>query len=500
MAFQVDYSPLNRAAENRSQMLTGLGGQIGGAIEQGKAANVAQAKESRGQELFRDAIEGDDNAGPSTVSVGLGEAGFNDFGASASKALGKGAGNPEALKTLAVEYPELYTRAVSILSGEKGQRLAGLAIGGDEAAQDELAYTSPEISAAVMERVGAKSEQQQKGLIADFGNAYSMSKAGDHEGVTNLFDQRIAAVEARGGDASDTKRAKAIYEKNPENGAKFLESSLLRMINPKGFADKLGGGMDADGNLKVGAQEILEDGSIIQSTDRGPVVYDPKGKKVTGQAAADTVLAARAEKVNNLRKAAGEKKTAALKAELELKGDVEANVINKKEAAKLSVKAYEAMSGVNEKIGLYGEAIQAIDDGAETGAIISKYPSIKESAVELDNVQARLGLNVIQNTTFGSLSEQELKFALSTAVPQGLEGPALKEWLVQRRDAQTKLADYLESAAIYLGQDGHTLADWMVKKKEERASAAPVVASQADYDNIPSGAEYTEDGQLYRKP
>lgn len=225
--------------------------------------------------------------------------------------------------------------------------------------------------------------------------------------------------------------------------------------------------------VKIGAQEILEDGTIIQSTPKGPVVWSPEGKRVKGRAAADAVQVARAAKVTNLRKAAGGKRLAALEAERELKPQVEAGVISAKEAAKISVKAFDRLEKIRSNINNLSEGIALLEEGAETGPVISKLPSIRAASVKLDNLQGRLGLDVLHSTTFGALSAAELRFALSTALPKGLEGPKLKEWLINKRDSQEILADYLESAAIFLGVPGNTVRGWILKKKSESTDKDP---------------------------
>ncbi|MEH6451279.1 MAG: hypothetical protein V7765_21640, partial [Oleispira sp.] len=220
----------------------------------------------------------------------------------------------------------------------------------------------------------------------------------------------------------------------------------------------------------VGAQEILEDGTVIQSTPAGTKVYSPTGELVTGQAAADTVKLARAEKVANLRKTAGEKKLATLEAQNELEGEVAAGVISQKEAANASIAAFDKIEAINEKIGLYDEGIALIDSGAGSGRIEKMLPSFKAASIKLDNLANRLGLDVVGNTTFGALSAGELAMAMSTALPTGLDGPELREWLVEKKEVQEKLSDYLESAAIYLGTPGNTKVGWIKKKKLDRSN------------------------------
>ena len=258
------------------------------------------------------------------------------------------------------------------------------------------------------------------------------------------------------------------YSLDPEGTKGMLEQELawLAPDRYKQYKESFD-----DTTMKVGAQEILEDGTIIQSTEKGPVVYNPLGEKVTGKAAAEAVKQARAEKVSNQRKAAGGKKRAALEEELNLKAKVEANVIGAKEAAKISVAAFDRLEKINSNISNIDEAIGLIDQGAETGVVRSKLPSVRTAAIKLDNLQGRLGLDIIQNTTFGALSEAELKFALDTALPQKLSGPELRSWLVEKKESQEKLSDYLEAAAIYLGTPGNTVKGWMEKQREKRVSA-----------------------------
>jgi hypothetical protein len=354
----------------------------------------------------------------------------------------------------------------SDIAREELKGLASRAMAGDEAAQDELAYTSPEINAAIMQRIGAKSEQQQKATIYDLAEVTSLHRSGQQEEALNYFDRRIEAIEARGGDPRHTKAMRDMYAADPEKGGQYIGMALQSMISPKEFAKMAGPSIDED--VKVGAQEILEDGTIIQSTARGPVVYSPTGEKLKGTAAADAIKIARAEKVSNLRKAAGGKKAATLEEELRLKGQVEADVISAKDAAKISTKAFERLENINTNIRNLDEGIQLLEDGAETGVVEKMLPSVRKNSIKLDNLQGRLGLDVLHSTTFGALSAAELKFALSTALPTGLQPEALKDWMIQKRDAQDKLADYIEASAIFLGTPGNTVKDWMVLQREKR--------------------------------
>jgi hypothetical protein len=150
-----------------------------------------------------------------------------------------------------------------------------------------------------------------------------------------------------------------------------------------------------------------------------------------------------------------------------------------------SSNAIEKLSVTKQSIANIDEAIAAIDDGAQTGVIYSMLPSVKSASIALDNVRGKMGLDVIGGTTFGALSESELKFALDTALPQKLEPPELKTWLTRKKQAQQKLATQLEDAAIYLGKPGNTPAGYMEKLRNSAGSGQQTAAPKARYKYNP---------------
>lgn len=191
------------------------------------------------------------------------------------------------------------------------------------------------------------------------------------------------------------------------------------------------------------AQQTFKAGDVTLGIDQvggGADVITETGTEPTTQADAQAVLT----------------EQAAVKSATEAAAD---------QAIALSGEAFGQLETVRSAIPNLEEAIQLVDEGANTGVIMSKLPSVQEASIKLDNLQGRLGLDVIGNTTFGALSESELKFALDTALPKNLSGEALKDWLQKKKDSQTKLAGYLEDAAIFLGKPGNTIADFLEMKK-----------------------------------
>lgn len=165
-------------------------------------------------------------------------------------------------------------------------------------------------------------------------------------------------------------------------------------------------------------------------------------------------------------------------------------------AVRASEAAFDQLGPIRSSIGNYDELISMIDAGeVNTGPILSRLPSFRENAIKLDNLQARMGLDVINMATFGALSDSELRFALDTAVPQGLSPDSLREWAVRKRDAQTKLTRELERAASYLGTPGNTIPGYleMMRNQERQAprerpqNVGPGLGPSAGADMVSGG-------------
>lgn len=208
------------------------------------------------------------------------------------------------------------------------------------------------------------------------------------------------------------------------------------------------------GGLFSAVTKVLADGSAIQAGPSGTVVVrGPDGQPVEGDQRLEVLRNSQQAELDQARAGAASKAAGT-------------------QAIKKSGEAIDRLGNIKTNIQNIDAAVKAIDEGARTGAIQSRLPSIKASSIALDNIQKRMGLDVIGDTTFGALSKGELDLALSTALPTNLKPPALREWLLEKKAAQQKLSGYLESAAIFLGTPGNTPADWVREQKDLREQAA----------------------------
>jgi len=200
--------------------------------------------------------------------------------------------------------------------------------------------------------------------------------------------------------------------------------------------------------------KIFGNGTVVQALPNGrTAVIDPEGNEVTGDARLETLKAARSKEIEFERTKAGAKSAGA-------------------QAIAQSTKAFEQIGKIKTSIANIDRGIELIDEGAGTGPVLSRLPSIRSASIQLDNVQKAMGLDVIGTTTFGALSKGELDLALSKALPTNLAAPDLRDWMVSKKDSQEKLAAYLEDVAIYLGTEGNTVAGWLEAQRD--ISGAPV--------------------------
>ena len=202
--------------------------------------------------------------------------------------------------------------------------------------------------------------------------------------------------------------------------------------------------------------KIYSDATTVQALPGGTVnVTDPEGNLVTGAERLEVLRQARENDISLEQAKSGAKEAGS-------------------QAITMAGKAFERIEAIKSSMDNVDEAIRLIkEDGANTGVIMSKIPSITSASVQLDNLQKRMGLDIIKETAFGALSDAELKFALDSALPLKLSGDALIDWLERKKSAQTKLSSYLQDVAIYMGTPGNTAAGWLEAQRALNSNAKP---------------------------
>lgn len=155
-------------------------------------------------------------------------------------------------------------------------------------------------------------------------------------------------------------------------------------------------------------------------------------------------------------------------------------------AQKEAENMYGQISSLRQNTGTLAQLVDSIDDGATVSLWESWVPTVKGSTARKESLINRLGLEVVSGTTFGALSEGELKLALQVAVPNFTNPADMRKWAKDRMSANKKLEQELTLAVNYLegyNEDGtpRTRADlrkWLEERSKSKAAATGQDASQ----------------------
>ena len=166
-------------------------------------------------------------------------------------------------------------------------------------------------------------------------------------------------------------------------------------------------------------------------------------------------------------------------------------------AQKEAENMYGQISSLRQNTNTLSQLVDSVDDGATVSLWQSWTPTVKASTARKESLINKLGLEIVAGTTFGALSEGELKLALEVAVPNFTNPADMRKWAKDRMEANKKLEQELTLAVSYLegyNEDGspRTRADlrkWLEERAKSRAAAqgqdvaavtTPSVSRQAD--------------------
>ena len=181
---------------------------------------------------------------------------------------------------------------------------------------------------------------------------------------------------------------------------------------------------------------------------------------------------------------------------------------------KASDEAFKQAGGLDSQLRSIDKAISALDKGAKSGIVQGRLPAFDKATEQLRSASKTLGIDVINSATFGALSATELQLALSTAVPDNLDEDELRSFLVDKRNATKKLKNEIQDMGRFLSKKGNTVDKWLGLQDEKREKAGiapesqatgradsqlPSVTNQAEFDAIPPGGFFIEDGVRQRK-
>lgn len=321
------------------------------------------------------------------------------------------------------------------------------------------------------------STERKQAFLLDNRGALRAIRAGRPQDAIALLRNRVGEVERLGGDSSQTMQILSMLEGGDIEGVTAGLEQIDNRAVDAGILKALA--TDGDAELVVKASDILPDGTVIQSTSEGVRVFSADGTPLHGNDVVDAIERGRKFGV----RIAGD--TAAAKAEAD----------RVKQGIRLSGEAFKKIGPIRQSVLTIARARQALAEGAETGVIDKFLPDIREASIKLTNLMNQLGLEVVSGTTFGALSAGELRLALDTALPTGLQPEALDRWLADKSAVQTKLLIELEDDVLLLSSGG-TIAQIVEKRRAQREAPLDGAQPGAPASAAPPGLTDRPVGEL----
>ena len=261
----------------------------------------------------------------------------------------------------------------------------------------------------------------------------------------------------------EMRAGEAIRARGAQRQAAVTKNKTVEYLRRMGYDDYA----DAVESGSIGAKDIMNalmsqkmggagavrstkqfsNGTVVQSTDTGVVVYNPQGKVVTGDEAQKVINDANEYELSYAQRLSGGRKLGGISVEA-------------------AQDAFEKISLVNNSITNIESALDALEQGAQSGMIYNMIPNVTLASGQLETAMNNMGLDVISSVTFGALSEGEMRLAMETAVPRNLPPEELKKYLQNKKSAQIKAKAALTKAATYLSNPANSLNTWL----QEQAS------------------------------
>lgn len=361
---------------------------------------------------------------------------------------------------------------------------------GDYSSQDFAAMAAkyPDLTDEMSKMWEGQTKERKDADVSQLYQGVTAIKSGRPDLAIQMLEDRAVAAENSGDQMeADIARATAATIKADPNAGLTSLGLLLQTVDPDAAVAVFGEGRRVQSTVPY-----ANGTTVTVFTDGKKEVTDATGAVLSGPDAQTAVQAAIASEAEMRGGNAAAVEEGKLETKIDLGGEAAASEEAGKQAIAKSGEAFDSLNKVRGNIANVNVAIQALDDGANAGAIAKYFPDITAASASLTNAMNRLGLDVIGSVTFGALSEGEMKLAMETAVPRNLGEADLRQWLVDKKAAQEKAAEALTAAAIYLGTPGNTLAGWLESKGTTTAPAAgsgspDVAADQAEIDELMRG-------------
>lgn len=311
----------------------------------------------------------------------------------------------------------------------------------------------------------AEQDREKARINSLFRAASDISSIPSDEGRMAFAIKRKQDLVEQGLPTQDTDEIIQLYQSGQGAQANELIDSTVKAGVQQGFLNRDADGLTSSQREFQGLTEGMSEADIKEAR-RIELGLSPRAgisaaERITEKGLTEDVAKSQA----TIKQAEEEAK---LQAQLKLKPVVESEIEKAKGDVKASGKiieqSFSKIDDISKNIRNLDRAIRLLDQGANTGAIEKFIPSFTAASRELRQVQNELGLDIIGSVTFGALSQGELDLALDTAIDLGQDPENLRNILAQKKDAQSKLINYLDDQIQFLEQGG-TLAGWREKAR-----------------------------------
>lgn len=383
---------------------------------------------------------------------------------------------------------------------------------------DVIARTSikyPEITEMLKQTTGLQDELKNREALG-FTRAFATASP---ESRPALYEQRIQSIIDRGGDPTHTIQSYQDYQQNPEAETRDV-ISYWAGIDPKGYS-VYSDERKAEQKAALEQQKMAREDQRFERAEAGrnQRAY-ARAAQTAGGSAADKLTANRKD-FNYYQELKQSDPTAAHEFGMQA-GFVskEGKELSPQVQKRLSTSIDEAVSAEN-NVGKFNNLANEVERSDLRGGVMSSFSEkLKDITGEQDaNTNLRKDFNaikasqVVNNLPPGAASDADIALALSGYPSDRANKQQITSFLRGLSKMQKLNADFHNFKADYMSQNGSErgmLQAWKEQAKSganqsqsrqpAQSGAAPSVTTQAQFDALPSGAVYLEDGVQYRKP
>lgn len=379
---------------------------------------------------------------------------------------------------------------------------------------DEIARTSimyPEITEMLKQTTGLQDELKNKEALG-FTRAFATASP---ESRPALYEQRIQSIMDRGGDPSHTIQSYEDYKRDPEAETRDVVSYWAG-IDPKGYS------VYSD-EQKAKQKDELAQQKLDAAEDRFQRAEAGRNQRAYARAAS-TAGGSAAEKQT------AHQKDFATYQELKKTDPVGAKEYGMaagfvgKEGRELSPQVQKRLSlaidetvAAERNVGKFEQLASDIEKSDFTPGVAGTLgEKLKELTGDQDAISSlRREFNavkasqVVSNLPPGAASDKDIELATSGFPTDRANKAQLASFLRGLSKLQKLNADFNGFKADHISETGSErgmLQAWKQRSPGAKTSSpasqatAPAVTTQAQFDALPSGAVYLEDGVQYRKP